>query len=106
MSATGNPRVPNEAKGFGAGGFAKLPNELVERGILAHIRGSAWKVYLAILHATRTKTGTAGRPWIHWPAGAGFPGGRCQARRITWNATGSSRSAGPRSAGSPGGDTG
>lgn len=44
-----------------AGGFAKLPNALVERGILAHIRPQAVKVYQAILHAARSKTATC------WP---------------------------------------
>ena len=34
-------------------GFAKLPNALVERGILAHLRPEALKVYLAILLAAR-----------------------------------------------------
>ena len=44
-----------------APGFAKLPNALVARGILAHIRAPALKVYLAILHAARSKTHTC------WP---------------------------------------
>jgi hypothetical protein len=39
-------------------GFAKLYNAFNERGILAHIRPTAWKVLCALLSATRTRTGT------------------------------------------------
>jgi hypothetical protein len=46
-----------KARGTGdTGGFAKLPNELVTRGILAHLRPCAVKVYLAILLAARSGT--------------------------------------------------
>lgn len=44
MSAQRDPEAKN---------FAMLPNALIERGILAHLRGSAIKVYQAILHAVR-----------------------------------------------------
>jgi hypothetical protein len=37
-------------------GFAKLPNALNERGILAHLEPKALKVYLAILLASRSRT--------------------------------------------------
>ena len=46
----------------GSGGFAKLPNALVSYGILAHLRPSAVKVYLAILLSARNRTGTC------WPS--------------------------------------
>lgn len=62
---SGHPRRPQEPPGSkperSAGnrsGFAKLPNALVELGYLAHLRPQALKVYLALLLATRTKTGT------------------------------------------------
>ena len=43
-------------------GFAIVPNAFIGRGILAHLRGEAVKVYLAILHAARSTRMTC------WPA--------------------------------------
>jgi hypothetical protein len=46
-----------KARGTGdTGGFAKLPNELVSRGILAHLPGGAFKVYAALLLAALQKS--------------------------------------------------
>jgi hypothetical protein len=61
MTAGGNPCAPRGGATSEAGGFAKLPNAMVARGILAHLRPRALKVYLAILHADRSRTHTC------WP---------------------------------------
>lgn len=39
-----------------AEGFAKLPNRLIELGVIAHLPGPVLKVYSAILFAARSKT--------------------------------------------------
>lgn len=49
----GRPGTPAGGADERTAGFAKLPNTLVERGILAHLRPEALKVYLAILLAAR-----------------------------------------------------
>jgi len=43
-------------------GFGKLPNRLVETGLLAHLPNAALRILLAILLAIRNKTGTC------WPS--------------------------------------
>jgi hypothetical protein len=51
--------IPPGAAHADDGGYAKLSNDFIRRGINAHLSGDAVKVYLALNHAARRTTGSS-----------------------------------------------